>query len=489
MPDYSGRRHQAHRMTSYTDFLDTKRRRPPTSGINVHPDELLCAEHLFPFQAQIVAWAIGRGRAAVWADTGLGKTRIEVAWLHQLLATHPDAKGLILAPLAVARQTVREAALMGVDVAYVRDAAESDASPARIVISNYDRLERLDPAAYLAVALDESSILKAFSGVTKKALVEMFKATPYRMSASATPAPNDLEELTNHAAFLSIMTSQEMRSTFFIADSRGEFMKYRLKGHAESAFYQWLASWAIACRHPRDLGFVQDGYDLPPLTIHDHLIPTEWAAEGELFTPQLQGITQRAQVRKATLRARVDAAVDIILTEPDRQWLVWTGRNDESTMMTERLSDAMPDAAVVEVVGSDDPDVKADTLAAFANEEARVLVTKPSIAGAGLNFQSCARQVFVGLGDSYEQYYQAIRRSWRFGQISPVDVHVVVSDAESVIVQNVRAKERTAAATTSGLIAAISAENRAELYAGTSKGDTYEPTRPLTLPTWLRSAS
>ena len=476
-------------MTAYAEFLASKRKPPPSSGIRVHPDELLCADYLFPFQRQIVAWAVGRGRAAVWADTGLGKTRIEVAWAHQLLATMPNARALILAPLAVARQTIAEAAIMGVPVTYVHDQAEADAAPSQIVITNYDRLGRMRADAYAAVALDESSILKAFSGVTKRALVEMFKATPYRLSASATPAPNDLEELTNHADFLSIMTAQEMRSTFFIADSRGEFMKYRLKGHAQGAFYEWLASWAIACRHPRDLGFRQDGYDLPPLSIHDHLIETGWTAEGELFTPRLEGITQRASVRKDTLDARVRAAIDLICSEPGEQWIVWTGRNDESTAMAEGVADALPGATVAEVVGADDADYKAEQLAAFAAGGVQVLVTKPSIAGAGLNFQTCARMVFVGLGDSYEQYYQAIRRCWRFGQGRPVDVHIVVSDAEAVIVQNVRAKESVARATTDGLIAAIAAENRRELYAGTSKGDSYEPTRTLTLPDWIRSAA
>lgn len=474
--------------TTYADFLAGKRRKPPSSGINVHPDELLTADCLFPFQRQIVAWAVGRGRAAVWADTGLGKTRIQVAWLHQILAT-TDGTGLILAPLAVAQQTIREARKMGVDVAYVHDQGEADAASARIVITNYDRLDKFNLPSFIAVTLDESSILKAFSGVTKRALVEGFKATPYRLSASATPAPNDIEELTNHADFLGIMTSQEMRSTFFIADSRGEFMKYRLKGHAASAFYEWLASWAIACRHPRDLGFDQPGYDLPALTIHDHLIETNWTAEGELFTPRLEGITQRAQVRKDTLGARVAAAIELVCAEPGQQWIVWTGRNDESARMASGLADALPGVSVAEVVGSDDADVKADVLARFADGEVDILATKPSIAGAGLNLQRCSRMVFVGLSDSYESYYQSIRRCWRFGQANPVDVHIVVADVESVIIDNVRAKELTAKSTTDGLIAAISAENRRELYAGTSKGDTYEPTRPITIPHWLRSAA
>lgn len=479
----------------YADFLASKRRLPPSSGITVHPDDLLTADHLFPFQRQITAWSVGRGRAACWADTGLGKTRIEIGWLDQLLSAE-GGRGLIMGPLGVAQQTIREAARIGVQVAYVRDAAEvgkliskrPGAGP-QIAFCNYDRLHLLDTNQFTAVALDESSILKAFSGTTKRALVHGFTRTPFRLSASATPAPNDLEELTNHADFLGIMSSQEMRSTFFIADSRGEFMKYRLKGHARDAFYEWLASWAIACRHPRDLGFEQDGYDLPALRIHDHLIPTGWAAEGELFTPRLEGITQRAQVRKDTLAERVAAAIELVCAEPDRKWIVWTGRNDESTAMASGLADALPSAAIAEVVGSDDADLKADTLAAFADGQVQILVTKPSIAGYGLNFQTCDRMVFVGLSDSYEQYYQAIRRCWRFGQTDPVDVHIVLADVERTIIDNVRAKETTARSTTDGLIAAISAENRRELYAGTSKADSYEPTRPITLPTWLRSTA
>lgn len=479
----------------YADFLASKRRQPPTSGINVHPDELLTADNLFPFQRQITAWSVGRGRAAVWADTGLGKTRIETGWLNQLLSAE-GGRGLIMGPLGVAKQTIREAARMGVEIAYVHDDSEvrkliskrAGAGP-QIAFCNYDRLHLLDTTAFTAAALDESSILKAFSGTTKRALVTGFARTPFRLSASATPAPNDLEELCNHADFLGIMTAQEMRSTFFIADSRGEFMKYRLKGHAAGAFYEWLATWAIACRHPRDLGFQQDGYDLPPLTIHDHLLPTGWSAEDELFSTSLAGVTQRAQVRKDTLEQRVAAAVELVCAEPDRQWIVWTGRNDESALMTERLAEALPNATIAEVVGADDADVKADTLAGFAEGQVQILVTKPKIAGYGLNFQSCDRMVFVGLSDSYESYYQSIRRSWRFGQRNPVDVHIVLADVERVIVSNVRAKEATARSTTDGLIAAISAENRRELYAGTSKSDSYEPTRPITLPTWLRSAA
>jgi hypothetical protein len=333
------------------------------------------------------------------------------------------------------------------------------------------------------VVLDESSILKSYSGAIKRALVAAFRATPYRLACTATPAPNDLEELCNHADFLGVMKPAEMRSTFFIADSRGEFMRYRLKGHARDAFYTWLASWAMACRNPADLGFDGSAYELPPLEIVDHLVPTGWVADGELFHTQLKGVTQRARVRKDTLAARVARAVALVTAEPDERWMVWCGLNTEADMMTAAIDGA------VNVQGSDDPDAKAARLADFAAGRLRVLVSKPSLAGFGLNFQTAARMVFVGLGDSYEQYYQAIRRCYRFGQTRPVRAHIVLADVEHVIAANVRAKETQARAISAGLIAAVTAENRRELFAGTSKGDDFEPRRPLTLPTWLEIAS
>lgn len=461
-------------MSTYAEFLARKQRPVPSSGIDIAPGDVHSA--LFDFQRHIVAWAVNRGRAAVWADTGLGKTRMQLEWARQI-----GGRTLILAPLGVTQQTIREASALGMDVTYVHDASE--VGDHRIVISNYERLHLLDAAAFEAVVLDESSILKSYSGTVKRALVAAFRDTPYRLACTATPAPNDLEELCNHADFLGVMTPAEMRSTFFIADSRGEFMRYRLKGHAKQAFYDWLASWAVACRTPDDLGFDGSAYQLPELTITDHLVVTGWAADGELFTPRLEGITQRSEVRRSTLDARVAAAVAVVRAEPDERWLVWCGMNAEADAMTTALADL----GAVNVQGSDDADVKAARLLQFGSGDLPVLVSKPSIAGYGLNFQACARMVFVGLSDSYEQYYQAIRRCYRFGQTRPVQVHIVLADAETVIAQNVRTKERTAAATAEGLVAAIARENRRELFAGTSKGDDYEPRRPLHIPHWLKS--
>ena len=470
---------EAARMRPYREFLASKRFTPPESGITVKPDEL--HPGLFDFQRHIVAWAVGRGRAALWADTGLGKTRMQAEWLRQI-----GHRGLILAPLGVTAQTVREAARIGVAVAYCHDQTEADALPVGThVITNYERLDRFDHAAYQAVVLDESSILKAYSGTTKRALVAAFKNTPYRLACTATPAPNDLEELCNHADFLGVMSPQEMRSTFFIADSRGEFMKYRIKGHAQAAFYEWLASWAIACRTPEDLGFPGDDYRLPELTITDRIVSTGWTAEGHLFTTELNGITERAQVRRDTHAARVARATQIVRGDPGEKWLIWCGTNAEADLTCATLADL----GAVNVQGADDPDVKSATLLDFAEGALPILVTKPTIAGYGMNFQACARMVFVGLSDSYEQYYQAIRRCYRYGQTRPVQVHIVLADVERVIVNNVRAKESRARAITEGLVAAIASENRRELFDGTSRGDAYEPSRTPSMPRFMRGTS
>jgi hypothetical protein len=458
----------------YEDFLASKRRVAPASGLDVDPGEL--SPELFHFQRHIVSWAIRRGRAAVWADTGLGKTRMQLEWLRHVVPS--GHMGLILAPLGVTRQTIREAEALGIELAYVRNAEEATHAGPALVISNYERLWKLDPNRFAAVVLDESSVLKSYSGTTKRALVAAFAETPYRLACTATPAPNDLEELCNHADFLGIMSPAEMRSTFFITDSRGEFMRYRLKGHAKQAFYDWLATWAIACRNPEDLGFDGSAYRLPELSILDHLIPTDWAAEGELFTPRLEGVTQQARVRRDTLAERVAAAVEIVRAEPEEQWICWCGLNAEADAMAEQLG-------AVNVQGADDAEAKAERLLGFAAGEFPVLVTKGEVAGFGLNLQSCARMVFVGLGYSYELYYQCIRRCYRFGQTRPVAAHIVLTDVEKPIIANVRAKERTAAATTSGLVAAIAQQNRRELFAGTSKADSFEPTIPLTVPEWL----
>jgi superfamily II DNA or RNA helicase len=454
---------------TYAEFLATKRRAVLDSGITVDPAEI--HPSLFGFQRAITVWALRKGRAAIFADTGLGKTRMQIEWARLL-----GVRTLILAPLAVAGQTVAEAANLGVEVRYARRQGEADGL---ISISNYERLDRFDPAAFDAVVLDESSILKAFSGTIKKALVSRFAATPYRLACTATPAPNDIEELCNHADFLGVMKPSEMRSTFFIADQRGQFMKYRLKRHAHTSFYRWLASWAMAVKKPSDLGFDDAGFDLPGLRISPHFVDTDWRPEDRLFSLELRGVTETAQVRRATLADRVAVAAELVAAEPGEQWLIWCGLNDESDALVKAI------AGAVAIVGSDTADSKAETLSGFAAGAVRYMVTKSEIAGFGMNFQNCARMIFCGMGYSYEKYYQALRRCHRYGQTRVVEAHVVLSESERPILDAVLTKERQAEALSHGLITEVAEHERAELLAGTTVGDSYEPRLALSVPAWM----
>lgn len=465
--------------TAYQEFLAGKRFRPPRSDLasqsKIHPS-------LFGFQRQIVEWALERGRCAIFADTGLGKTRMQVEWAH---AVHESTAGsvLMLAPLAVTAQTAAEARSMNVDVRYARE--QSDVVGQGLWITNYERLDRFDPALFIGVVLDESSILKSFSGVRKRALVAAFRSTPYRLCCTATPAPNDIEELCNHADFLGVMTAQEMRSTFFIADNRGQFMKYRIKGHARGAFFRWMTAWSIFLRMPSDLGWPDDGFVLPPLTIGARYFATDWVPDGQLFaTDDLGGVKGRAELRRNEVVPRCAAALELVDAEPDQSWLFWCGTNRESAALASGLRDRMDPSIVAEVRGSDDPEDKASALLSFADGGMRCLITKPSLAGFGMNFQRCARMAFVGLSDSYEQYYQAIRRCWRYGQTRPVDAHLVLAEPERAILANVRRKESLSRALSDGVISGA-LEAQRNVLRGTSAGDSYEPTSLLTIPEWL----
>lgn len=454
-------------MSDYNEFLATKYLIVPSVGRTVSDEDI--HPSLFPFQGSLVRWAVGKGRAALFADTGLGKTRMQLEW-----ARLTGERTLILAPLAVAQQTIREAAILGITVTYAK--SQDDAADG-ITITNYERLDRFDPVAFGAVVLDESSILKSFDGKTRTALIEGFRNTPYRLCCTATPAPNDIAELANHAEFLGILSRVEMLATFFVHDQDG----WRLKGHAREPFYRWLASWGMSVKQPSDLGFDDDGYTLPPLAIHPKFLAVTYTPPGQLFFTSLNGITDRTKVRQNTIVERVAAAVELVMSEPDEPWLLWTGLNDEAKQLTA----AIPGAVNVE--GSMSPEAKADSLLGFADGKIARLVTKPSVAGHGMNWQHCARMIFVGLGDSYEQYYQAIRRCWRFGQTRPVDAWVILTEPEEAIYHNVLRKERDAAEMSRELVAAVAAFEREEL---TERRDRmlYDPTIPMALPHWLEAA-
>lgn len=418
---------------SYPDFLAAKQARVAATGPHVDVEQMHPSLH--PWQARIVQWAVRTGRAAIWADTGLGKTRMQLEWARLTADT-----ALIVAPLAVCAQTVAEAAAIGIAARYVRDPAAVDGPG--VWITNYEMVHRFDPTRFGAVVLDESSILKDVTSKTRDLLIGHLAGVPARLACSATPAPNDVAELANHAEFLGAASRREMLSTYFVHDADG----WRAKGHARGPMFRWMSTWAVALRRPSDIGYPDDGYDLPELTVAPELIPVPLHAEGQLFPTSLGGVGGRARVRRETLHARCARAAELVHGDPGQPWLLWCGLNDEA----DRLAELIPGA--VNVHGSLAPERKAELLLAFAAGDIQHLITKPGIAAFGLNWQHCARMVFVGLGDSYEQYYQAIRRCWRYGQTRPVRVHLVLSELEGQIAVNVRRKEAEAAQFTAELV-------------------------------------
>lgn len=417
----------------YANFLAKKTRTTEKPGRTIYDSDVHPMLH--GWQKELVQWAVKTSRAALWADTGMGKTMMQLEW-----ARLSGETSLIVAPLAVCQQTVREAAKLGIAAKYVRNG--SDITGPGVWVTNYEMVPHFDPATIDAVALDESSILKQSDGKTRTMLIEHFKDVPHRLACSATPAPNDPEELTNQAEFLGRMSRSHMLAAYFIHDSDG----WRLKGHGKAPMMRWMAEWAVALTKPSDVGGEDDGYNLPGLKIHTHLLDVEVVADGQLFATEIGGVSGRAEVRKKTLAARVGRAAELVAAEPDEPWLMWCGLNAEA----EALTKAMPGA--VNVHGGLSPDEKADLLLGFADGDFKIMVTKPQIASQGLNYQHCARMAFVGLGDSYEQYYQAMRRCYRYGQTRVVDAHVILSDLESQIADNVRRKERQASEITSALV-------------------------------------
>lgn len=413
-------------MTQYREFLATKAVTDLPTGINISGE---LNRHLFPFQRDVVRWSLRRGRSAIFADCGMGKTLMQLTW-----AEHVPGPVLILAPLAVAQQTVREGEKFGIDVQYVRE------QPAKtgegVFITNYEMLERFKSAHWSGVVLDESSIIKHKDGAFRRKVIEDFSSVPFRLACTATPAPNDFTELGNHSEFLGGLSMTEMLSTFFVHDG-GSTQNWRLKGHATSEFWRWVCSWAVLLRKPSDLGYKDDGFHLPGLTYHDHVIRTETAPEGFLFPVQAETLQERLAARRSTIAERVAECADHVNASSE-PWVIWCNLNDES----KALAAAIPDS--VEVSGSDSNDVKEDRLLGFSEGRFRVLVTKPKIAGHGMNWQHCANVAFVGLSDSWEQYYQAVRRCWRFGQERDVDVHIYTAETEGAVVANIKRKEADA---------------------------------------------
>lgn len=451
-------------MLNYHAFVASKRLVTGNQGVAVSDDDIHPA--LFGHQRALTRWAVRKGRAAVFADTGLGKTPIQVEWCRLV-----GGRSLIIAPLSVARQTAMMARdLLGVYVHYTRSGSDLTSG---INITNYEMIDHFDADAFDAVALDESSILKAIDGKTRRRLTEMFRDTPFKSCYSATPAPNDRSELGRHAEFLGVMTEADMLATFFVHDDDG----WRLKGHAQEAFYRWLASWGMSVRKPSDIGCSDAGYNLPPLTTTPIWLDGDHATPGALFFMGLHGIQDRTAARRAALDMRIERVAELVNADRE-QWVVWHGLNPEGYEMARLI----PGAVLVE--GSQKPEEKAAAFEAFQDGRYRVLITKPRIGGYGLNLQNASRTVFCGLSDSWEDYYQCIRRLYRFGQTRPVEVYAVLSRAEAEIWENVQRKEAEAREMADRLMEHVRAFEREELDSVTET-DTYNPTVNMRLPDWL----
>jgi superfamily II DNA or RNA helicase len=429
-------------MTDYESFLTEKTKTIQPVGFSV--DAAAINPALFDWQSSIVRWALRRGRAALFADCGLGKTPMQLEWAHHV-AKQTGGRVLILAPLAVADQTCREGAKFGIEVTHQRRGEDSGAA---IVVANYERLHLFRAEDYAGIVLDESSILKSFDGSTRKQIQEFAKSIKYRLACTATPAPNDLIELCNHAEFLDVSSGKEIIALFFKQDGNTTH-QWRLKGHARLAFFQWLAQWSVAIRKPSDMGYDDGAFRLPACHWNQHTVEGA-VMDGMLFSVEASTLSERRESRHASLASRVATAAALVAAKPNEPWLVWCDFNAES----EALTKAIPGA--VEVKGSDTPDHKETSLLGFASGSVRVLVSKPTIAGWGMNFQNCSNMVFVGLSDSYEQFYQSVRRCWRFGQKREVNVHVIVSDADGAVVANIQRKERQSAELFDGLVREMS---------------------------------
>lgn len=449
---------------NYREFLARKKITDLPTGI---PESELPTVNpaLFDWQADIVRWGWRRGRAAKFADCGLGKTIMQLEWARGV-ADYTGGRILLLAPLAVARQTIGEAAKFGIaaTIGYARSQDKADAEGWQIVVTNYEMVGHFDMSKFAGIVLDESSILKSHTGKYRTDLIERASRVAFRLACTATPAPNDFMELGNHAEFLGVMSRVEMLSMFFVHDG-GDTSKWRLKGHAEAEFWRWLCSWAVMIKHPSDLGYPGDGFTLPGLHMHEHTVKSKSTGDA-LFAMEAQTMSERQAARRNSVNERA-AMVAALVNASDEPWGVWCDLNAES----EALAAMIPDA--VEVRGSDSNEVKEERLAGFSAGAIRVLVTKPSIAGFGMNWQHCRNVAFTGLSDSYEKFYQAVRRFWRFGQDRDVHVHIVTAETEGAVVANIQRKEEDAEQMAREMVKHMSDISSTEIRGQHREKDTY----------------
>jgi len=421
---------------NYNSFLESKRLAIKNVGFKITNKDL--SKILFPYQKDIVKWCVLLGKAAIFSATGTGKTfmQLEYARLINKLA---GCKVLIVAPLAVSNQTVEEAKKLGMHVSNLRHGEEI----IDINIINYEQLDNIDCLLFDCVVLDESSILKNYASKTKNTIIEKFHHAKYKLACTATPAPNDFMELGNHAEFLDIMTRKEMLSMYFIHDS-GETQTWRVKGHAEDKFWEFVASWAVIFTKPSDLGYSDEGFELPPLKYHEIITKSE-VPDGCLFTVEAKTLTQRRKARKNSLTDRVDITANLV-NKSKEIFITWCNLNLESEMLTKKIKGS------VEIAGKHNIEYKEKNMLDFGKGKIKNLVSKPEICGFGLNWQVCHNVVFVGLSDSFEQFFQAIRRCWRFGQKHTVNVYIIISEAEGAVLRNIKRKEADAQNMIAGMV-------------------------------------
>lgn len=452
----------------YATFLDRKTQLGSSAGF----EPVFMPDFLFPFQRALVDWSVRKGRAAIFADCGLGKTAMQLTWAQNIVQK-TGGKVLILAPLSVSKQTEREGARFGIAANSRRSQSEVTDG---ITITNYEKLHLFDANSFVGIVLDESSILKAFMGTRKRAILDSFHATPYKLACTATPAPNDHMELGNHAEFLGVMKSNEMLAQYFINDP-ANVGKYRVKGHAERPFWEWVATWSRTIGKPSDIGYSDEGYALPKCNTEWHVVDCTKPADGLLFALPAASLSERISARRNSVAERVEFAAK--LSDNGEQWLVYCALNDESEALASSIKGA------VEVRGSMSDDAKELAVEGFISGCHRVLVSKPTICGFGMNFQFCRNVMFVGMSDSWEQYYQAKRRVLRFGQKRQVNCHIVTASTENAVVQNILRKESDASEMVARLTkSTIGSDMKVEESAKFAKR--YIPTNSITIPDFLK---
>ena len=460
-------------MHSYQDFIKSKYLKAEKTGFE-NTSEL--NNILFDYQRDLVNWALKLGKSAIFANTGLGKTFMQLEWARCVWEyTHRPI--LILAPLAVTQQTIEEAEKLNIQIKYCKN---NDEVINGINITNYERLENFKTDSFIGIILDESSILKSFTGKYRQQIIDNFKYTPFKLACSATPAPNDYMELGNHAEFLNQMSRTEMLSMFFYHDG-GDTSKWRLKGHAEDRFWEWVSSWAAIVKNPSDLGYDGSKHILPKLNEYQLEVETE-NTSNLLFQMAANTLEERREARKTSLEQRCQKAIELIKAKPNEQWLLWCDLNDEANL----IKKVFPE--IINVQGSDNPEIKSENLLKFGKGEIKYLITKPKIASFGLNWQSCHNMIFVGLSDSYEQYYQAIRRCYRFGQKSEVNVYIITSDRETNVLKNIQRKQKDFENMQLQMVAYTKKYVRENLEVTFKELDkSYVANQEMIIPEWLKS--